>query len=55
MQGIEQAVSERLFQKIGQDERSFVSHEHALDVVMNKHIQTYNNLEVQLLDEKRGK
>lgn len=42
--GIEQAVSERLFQKIGQNERSYALREHALDVVMNKHIQIYSDI-----------
>ena len=45
IQGIELAVSERLFQKIGQEERLYASREHGLDVVMNKHIQIYKDLE----------
>ena len=45
MQGIDRAVSERLFQKIGQEERLYASMEHGLDAVMNKHIQIYKDLE----------
>ena len=45
MQGIDQAVSERLFQKIGQEERLYASMEHGLDAVMNKHIRIYKDLE----------
>lgn len=49
---IEQAVSERLFQKIGEDERSYAINEHALDVVMKKHIHIYRNLEGENLYDK---
>ncbi len=45
MQGIERAVSEKLFKKIGQEERSYASREHGLGAVMNKHIQIYKDLE----------
>ena len=45
IKGIEQAVSERLYHKIGQDERSYALREHDLGVVMNKHIQIYKELE----------
>ena len=42
--GIEQAVSERIFKKLGQYERSYALSEHALDVVMKKHIQIYKEM-----------
>ena len=42
--GIERAVSEKLFSKVGQEERLYASREHGLDIIMNKHIEIYKEL-----------
>ena len=43
-QGIEKAVTEKLYDKIGNKEREYVLKEHELEVVMNKHLQIYEKI-----------
>jgi len=43
-QGIEKAVTEKLYDKIGNKEREYILKEHELEVVMNKHLQIYEKI-----------
>lgn len=44
VQGIKNAVSKRMFEIIGDEERAFALREHSSEVVMSKHIQIYREL-----------
>ena len=42
--GIEKIVGEKLFEKIGAKEREFARKEHDIGIIMNRHLDIYNNM-----------